>query len=162
MNTHDHFPMYIDTKDKSVVVIGGGSIADRRIKTLSKFSFQITVLSEQITDEISSLCDGNRIRYVPGTFNLEKPESYIEIFAPAFMVLACTDDRDLNEQIGSFCKEHDIHVNVCDAQDESTFWFPAVALNDELVMGLVGDGNSHETVRNAAAALRKIIEERLY
>ena len=162
MKTHDHFPMYIDTKDKSVVVIGGGSIAERRINTLSKFSFNVTVISRQITDEIQSLCDGERIRHIDAIFDPENLGDFAELFAEAFMVLACTDDRETNAQIGAVCKEHDIPVNVCDAQDESTFWFPAIATNDELVMGLVGDGSSHETVRKAAAALRQIIEERLY
>ena len=154
--------MFIDTKDKNVIVIGGGTIAERRLQTLSNFSFNVTVISEQITDEIQRLCDEQRIQYIDGSFDADKMGDFAELFAEAFMVLACTDDRQTNAQIGEICKEHDIPVNVCDAQDESTFWFPAFASNDELVMGLVGDGTSHETVRKAAAALRQIIEERLY
>ena len=162
MKTHDHFPMFIDTKGKSVVIIGGGNIAGRRIKTLSQFSFRITVISDSVTDEISSLCDGERIRHIEGSFDPENAGKYAELFDEAFMVLACTDDRHTNARVGTFCRDRGIQVNVCDAQDESTFWFPAFASSDELVMGLVGDGSSHETVRKAAAELRRIIEERLY
>lgn len=80
----------------------------------------------------------------------------------ADLILACTDDRQLNRQIGAYARRRGIPVNVCDAREESGFWFPAVALNEELTMGLVGNGRSHDTVRNAAAALREIIEERKY
>lgn len=162
MKTHDHFPMFIDTNGKKVIVIGGGTIAERRIRTLSKFSFEIAVISKQITDGIQSLCDGDRIRYIDDAFDSNERGAFAERFAGADLVLACTDDRETNAQIGTICKEHGVPVNVCDAQDESTFWFPALASSDELVMGLVGDGSSHETVRKAAAELRRIIEERLY
>lgn len=162
MATHDHFPMFIDTKGKKVVVVGGGKIAERRIHTLVHFSFDVTVRSEDITQEIQQLVDAGTIHYEQGSFDPEKPEQYADLFFDAYMVLACTDDRTVNQQIGRICKEHDILVNVCDAQDESTFWFPAIALNDELTMGLVGNGKSHETVRKAASQLRHIIEKRLY
>lgn len=162
MKPHDHFPMFIDAKNKSVIVIGGGNIAGRRIKTLSQFSFRITVISDSVIDEISDLCDGERIRHIAGSFDPGNIGEYAELFDEAFMVLACTDDRETNARIGVLCRDRGIQVNVCDAQDESTFWFPALASSDELVMGLVGDGSSHETVRKAAAELRRIIEERLY
>ncbi len=162
MKTHDHFPMFIDIRDKRAIVIGGGNIAERRLLTLSKFSFQVAIIADRITDEIQKLTDGDRIRYVKDTFTPERMEDFAESFAEACMVLACTDDRQVNAQIGAYCREHGIPVNVCDAREESTFWFPALATNDELVMGLTGDGNSHETVRKAAATLRRIIEERSY
>ena len=162
MATHDHFPMFIDTKGKKVVVIGGGNIAERRINTLANFNFNITIRSENISQRIQQLVDAGDIHYEQGRFDPEKPEQFADLFFDAYMVLACTDDRTVNQQIGLICKEHDILVNVCDAQDESTFWFPAIALNDELTMGLIGNGKSHETVRKAAAQLRHIIEERVY
>ena len=154
--------MFIETKDKSVIVIGGGNIAGRRVQTLSRFSFKITVISKQTTDELQKLCDEARIRLIKENFDPDKPEAFADLFSGASMVLACTDDRNTNAHIGAFCREHGIPVNVCDAQDESTFWFPAIALNDELTMGLVGNGRSHETVRSAAAELRRVIEEKKY
>ena len=162
MKTHDHFPMFIDAREKSVLIIGGGKIAERRIQTLSKFSFHITVLSKQLTDEIQRLCNDRQITYVPEAFDPEDPQVCAELLGNSFMVLACTDDRETNRRIGSLCRERGIQVNVCDAQEESTFWFPAVAVNDELVLGLTGDGTSHETVRKAAAKLRRTIEEKHY
>ena len=162
MYQHDHFPMFINTDGKKVLVIGGGSVAERRINTLSKFKFHITVLSDFITDDIKKLHDCGRIEYIPDTFEPLRAEEYDEYLSDVFMVLACTNYRAVNAKIGSICRQRGISVNVCDAQDESTFWFPAIAVEDELVMGLVGDGTSHDTVRKAAAKLRHIIEERLY
>lgn len=162
MEMHEHFPIFIKTAGSKVIVVGGGKIAQRRIQTLAKFDFEITVLSAQITDDIQKLRDAGRICHVPDVFDPQKPEPFLHLVEDALMVLACTDDSDVNGQIGALCKSHGIQVNLCDDQKESTFWFPAIATNDELVMGLVGNGKSHETVRNAAARLRQIIEERQY
>lgn len=162
MAAHTHFPMFIDTTGKHVFVIGGGSIAARRIQTLTQFTFDVTILSEQITDDIRTLQDEGRIHWIAEAYDPDQPDRFADELLRSCLVLACTDDALVNERIGEFCKAHDIPFNRCDAQEESTFWFPAIATNDELVMGLVGNGKSHETVRKAAAELRQIIEDESY
>lgn len=171
--------MFLDSEGCRVLVIGGGNVAQRRIRTLARFEFEITVIAEEVTEEIRNLGEEGRIRYVRGKCfvkeePLQKPDAlgsaetsgsaeHLRIDAwPADVILACTDDRELNRQIGTFCRQRDIPVNVCDAREESTFWFPAVALNEELTMGLVGTGEDHTVVSKAAAALRQVIEERSY
>ena len=46
------FPMFIDLSKKKVVVIGGGRIAGRRIRTLLSFAGQICVIAPEVTEEI--------------------------------------------------------------------------------------------------------------
>jgi len=77
-------------------------------------------------------------------------------------VTACTSDRQVNQMIGENCREAGIPVSVCDAREESTFWFPAVAVNEEVTVGIVGSGETHDVTRKAASAVRKVIEERKY
>ena len=198
MAEHRYFPMFIDTAGKTVLVIGGGTVAERRILTLLEFGFQIEVIAERLTDRLRGLAEDGRFRYVRGccgTGGSPDPagqdaaaarkgtpaarkgtaEAQAEASAedaapapvplgehPADILLACTDDRELNRRIGEYGRNRRIPVNVCDAREESTFWFPAVALNDELTMGLVGNGASHGTVRQAAATLREIITGKEY
>lgn len=192
---HTHFPMFIESTGKRALVIGGGAVAERRVLTLMEFGFEITVISDRLTETLSGLSAKGTFLYHRGRCFVDEdpketgtqadapeqtgaqadvtgatdsnpdanaPENiWIERW-PADMILACTDDRELNRQIGAYGKRRNIPVNVCDAREESTFWFPAIALNEELTMGLVGDGTSHGTVRKAAAALREVIEERSY
>lgn len=80
----------------------------------------------------------------------------------SWMILACTNDRDINRMIGERCRSKGKLVNVCDARNESTFWFPAVALNDELTVGVVGKGTDHMNVKKAAAKLRSVVEGKQY
>ena len=158
---HTHFPMFIESAGKKVLIIGGGAVAERRVLTLKEFGFEITVISEDLTETLRSLSEEGVFRYQKGKCaagaEIEKISG-----GPADLLLACTDDREVNRWIGAYGRKKNIPVNVCDAREESTFWFPAIALNEELTMGLVGDGTSHGTVRKAAAALREVIEERSY
>ena len=64
------FPMFIDLSKKKVVVIGGGRIAGRRIRTLLSFAGQICVIAPEVTEEIEGYIKEGRIthlktRYAP-------------------------------------------------------------------------------------------------
>ena len=166
---HTHFPMFMESTGKEVLIIGGGAVAERRVRSLLEFGFRITVIAESLTQGLQSLAEENRFRFVREICRTEG--AYAEADAaefaladrfPADMILACTDDRELNRSIGDYAKRKKIPVNVCDAREESTFWFPAIAVNDELAMGLVGTGEDHAVVRRAAAALRAVIEDKKY
>ena len=50
MNTF--FPLFVDMRNKKVLVIGGGNIAERRIKILADFGSNITVISPAFTEHI--------------------------------------------------------------------------------------------------------------
>ena len=134
---------------------GGGVIAERRIMTLAEFDFRIHVVAEELTETLQQMVEVGIITWKKGRYQ----ESDLQ---DADIVAACTNNREVNKAIGLYCKAHRIEVSVCDARAESTFWFPAIAINDELTMGLVGNGKRHDIVKQAASALRRIIEERSY
>jgi precorrin-2 dehydrogenase/sirohydrochlorin ferrochelatase len=150
-----YFPAFVDSKDRRVVVAGGGRVAGRRIRTLKMFEFEVTVVAPELTEELAAMAEKGEFRFVQEKFQPEMAED-------AGMVLACTDDRDLNRRTGEYCRSRGIAVNVCDAREESTFWFPAVAVNDQLTVGLVGSGDDHEETKRAAAGLREIVKRKAY
>jgi siroheme synthase-like protein len=69
------------------------------------------------------------------------------------LVLACTDSRDVNRRVGELASERGIPVLVADAQDESTFFSPAVFRDGDLQVGVSTGG--------ADPALAKSIRERI-
>ncbi len=150
-----YFPAFLDSKGRVVMVAGGGRVAERRIRTLKMFDFDVTVVSTGLTSELTAMAEREEFHFVQESFRPQMAED-------AYMVLACTDDRDVNKSIGEYCRERGILVNVCDAREESTFWFPAVAVNDQLTVGLVGSGDDHGETKRAAAGLREIVKGKAY
>mgnify|MGYP003247974171 CR=1 FL=1 len=119
MKNKPYFPMFIDLSDKNIVVAGGGNIATRRIKTLLKFTRNITVVATKVTQELMDLGKA-------GTVTLYIRPVKRSDFANAYMVIAATNDWKLNDEIHRVCKEEGIYVNVASDREACDFYFPGV------------------------------------
>lgn len=150
-----YFPVFIPTEGKRFLIFGGGNIAERRVKTLLEFGFELVVTAPELTDTLKHLADSGQITYIKDKYS----EAYLE---DAELVTACTNNREINHQIGEDAKKRGLPVSVCDNREECTFFFPAIAVNDEVTMGLTGSGTSHDITRRAAGKLREIIEGKAY
>lgn len=146
----EYFPLFVPSTGKKVVVFGGGVIATRRIKTLSQFNFEITVVSVSITDEVKELVLKDKVKYI------NKRYSPGDI-GDCFLVVAATNDRVVNKDIGAVATKKGIPVSVCDCKDECTVFFPAVIIDKPVVVGVVGDGISHRAVKDTANKIREVL-----
>ena len=129
MKNKPYFPMFIDLSDKNIVVAGGGNIATRRVKTLLKFTRNITVVATKVTQELMDLGKA-------GTVNLHIRPVKRSDFACAYMVIAATNDWKLNDEIHRVCREEGIYVNVASDRESCDFYFPGIYMRDEMVVGL--------------------------
>lgn len=142
------FPLYIDLTGKPVVVYGGGAVAARRVKTLLEFGAKITVIAPEIAEEIRR----EAVICMEAAFDeLQMP--------PALLVLAATDDRAVNHSIAEACRCAGVPVNNASDQTDCDFHFPAVAVRDELVVGVNAGGSDHGLVKRVAAAIRVLLEK---
>ena len=105
MKNKPYFPMFIDLSDKNIVVVGGGNIATRRVKTLLSFTRNIRVIAPKVTMEMMELGKAGYVEL------LTRPVKRSD-FAMAYMVIAATNDRKLNEEIHRICRQEGIYVNV--------------------------------------------------
>ena len=92
MKNKRYFPMFIDLSDKKIVVVGGGNIATRRIRTLLQFTRNITAIAPKSTMELQEL---GKTGYV----NLITRPVKRSDFDMAYMVIAATNDWKLNDEI---------------------------------------------------------------
>ena len=99
------FPMFIDLSKKKVVVIGGGRIAGRRIRTLLSFAGQICVIAPEVTEEIEGYIKEGRITHL-------KTRYAPETIQDADLVLAATDAPACKEQAADGGRGRGMRVNV--------------------------------------------------
>lgn len=139
------FPLFLDLSDKTAVLIGGGTIAARRIASLRQFGCRIKVISPTLSCSSDGLCWIQR-EYRKG--DLEG----------AFLAVAATDSREVNREVGQEARERAIFVSVADCEEECSFYFPAVCRGENLVAGVVSTGKDHHRTARAAREIRGVLE----
>ena len=142
----ERFPLFISLQDRPVTVIGGGTVAQRRVRVLCQFGASVTV----IAPECLPMPEGVQILirpYAPGDLD------------GAFLAVAATDSRQVNGQVAREAAQKRIPVSVADSPQESSFYFPAVCRGSGLVAGVVSQGTMHKKTARAARAIREILED---
>ena len=152
MKSKRYFPMFVDLSDKNIVVVGGGNIATRRVKTLLQFTRNITVVAPRISQELIEIGKSSPVRLVL------RPVKRSD-FAAAYMVIAATNDRKLNDEIYRVCKEEGIYVNVSSDREKCDFYFPGVFMQDEIVVGITASGLDHKKARKVREEIQKVLEK---
>ena len=147
-NETGYFPLFMDISDKKIVVIGGGNIAARRVKVLSQFCRNLTVVAPRIHPDLLTLEEKGQIRVIRREY--EREDIY-----DAWMVLATTDQHKLNEEIYSVAKCLGALVNVASNREKCDFHFPGIVKKNHFVVGINASGMDHQ----GAARLKERIEE---
>ena len=98
------------------MVVGGGNIATRRVKTLLQFTRNVTAVAPKVTAELQELGKAGYVNLIM------RPVKRTD-FQMAYMVIAATNDWKLNDEIYRVCKEEGIYVNVADDKNKCDFYF---------------------------------------
>ena len=146
------FPLFVDLTQKKVMMIGGGRIASRRTLTLLDFVKRITVISPQLRPELESLALEDRIDIIKREF---QPEDLTD----ADLVITATGVVDIDDQVWRLCREKQIPVNVSADQSKCDFFFPGIARNGDLVVGITAGGTDHHLAKRVTEAIRLQLEE---
>lgn len=156
MKNKCYFPLFVDLSDKKILVVGGGTVATRRVKTLLSFTKEITVIAPKMTEELYRMV---KMDVVNGDFREVKKTD----FADVYMVLACTDDDEVNDNIYRICKDMGIYVNLANDKKKCDFFFPGIVRKDEAVVGITASGLNHTKAKRIReeiqSALEKVAEE---
>jgi precorrin-2 dehydrogenase/sirohydrochlorin ferrochelatase len=145
-NQGGYFPIFLEIRHKNVLVIGGGVIAQRKIESLMEAGANIVVASKDLTPQIKKYEKEGRIVVV----GREYDKAFLE---EVFMVIAATDDAELNHRISQDAIEKGLLVNAVDQPKDCNFIFPSVVKRGDLVLAISTSGKS--------PALAKKIRERL-
>ncbi|MGC5774940.1 precorrin-2 dehydrogenase/sirohydrochlorin ferrochelatase family protein [Paenibacillus pabuli] len=141
-------PIFIDLSRKSCCVIGGGRVAERKIKGLLHTEAQITVISPEITSTLQQLHHDSRIQWIARSYRNGDLRG-------AFLVYAATDHREVNSSVVREAEEAGILVNDAMSSENSTFITPSVVRRGRLSIAISTAGAGPA----AAAEIRDTLEQ---
>lgn len=127
-----YFPFFIELQEIPCLVAGGGIVAFRKVEALLAFGASITVVAPDITVKLAELSGINVIRRDFDEYDLEGRK----------VVIAATDNRELNHQIAVLGRKKGMLVNVVDQKEDCNFLFPALVKQKDMVIGITSGGGS--------------------
>lgn len=146
-----YFPMFIQLKDKKCLVIGGGKVALRKIQVLKDFEADITVIAPEMN---------RQIRQIPKICRIFR--SFMEKdFKQADLVVAATDDKELNHKISTICKQRKIPVNAVDQKEDCSFIFPSYVKEGEVVGAFSSGGQSPVITQYLKKEIKPVLTKEL-
>ncbi|MCD8153992.1 MAG: bifunctional precorrin-2 dehydrogenase/sirohydrochlorin ferrochelatase [Clostridiales bacterium] len=151
MKSKLYFPMFVDLSERQIVVVGGGVIATRRVNTLLRFTRNIKVVAPKATTELLEMGKAGKVRLYT------RPVRHAD-FEGAYMVLAATNNRKLNDEIYRICKQEGIYVNVASDREKCDFYFPGIFIEEEVVVGITASGIDHKKARRVREEIQKALE----
>lgn len=143
------FPVCIDIENKKCLVIGGGKIAYKKIKTLSRYNSDITVIAEEIKEE--------KIREI-GNIDIREKRFSGENLREYMLVVAATDDKELNEEIAEFCIENNILVNNVTSKNKMNVRFGAILEDEDYQILVSSHGKNCKNSKKLRDEIKKNIK----
>lgn len=148
--TMDYFPIFIDLKNRLCLLVGGGEIATRKGRLLSKAGARLRIVAPEISTELRELAAQNH-------GEICEREYLSSDLTNCVLAIAATDIEPLNEQISRDAQTQKILVNVVDSPALCTYITPAIIDRSPLVIAISSGGEAPVLARLIRAKLETLI-----
>ncbi|MBV7314990.1 bifunctional precorrin-2 dehydrogenase/sirohydrochlorin ferrochelatase [Shewanella sp. NIFS-20-20] len=146
-----YFPLMLDTRHCSVLMVGGGVVAERKLTLLARTDAQITLISPVITPIIQQLVDGNRVQWQSRIAALD------DISAQFQLIYLATDNQALHQQMAVRAAELGVLINVVDTPSLCSFITPAIVDRGRLQVAISTAGAAPVYARTIRGRLEQAL-----
>ncbi len=146
----DFLPIFIDIKNRVNLVVGGGDIAARKVSLLLKAQGRIRVISPELCSNLKELARAGKIEHLAQPFSPDDLQD-------AYLVIAATDNPEVNRQVSEEAKKLHLPVNVVDQPELCTFIFPSIIDRSPVVAAVSTGGASPVLARLIRTRLEALI-----
>jgi uroporphyrin-III C-methyltransferase/precorrin-2 dehydrogenase/sirohydrochlorin ferrochelatase len=150
----DYLPVFLQLRDRPVLVVGGGRVAARKVELLRRTGAKITVVAPELADELRELATQGELQYVNTVFS---PEHVTGTVA----VIAATGVPEVNAAVSAAAREQNIPVNAVDDPAASTFIFPAIVDRSPILIAISSGGQAPVLARRIREQMEAFLPARL-
>ena len=128
-------PIFMNINQRLCVVIGAGEVAARKVTMLLRAQASVTVYAPEICPTLADLVEAGRIRYQQARFADQQ-------LSGACLVIAATNDLQVNTAVSLAAQANNIPVNVVDAPALCTFTMASIVERSPIVIAISSEGNA--------------------
>jgi precorrin-2 dehydrogenase/sirohydrochlorin ferrochelatase len=130
-----YYPLFLDLRDKKTVVVGGGRVAERKVRALLNCHARVRLISPRITPGLKKMVGRGKIKWQPRPFRKGDLRG-------ALLVFAATDDPEVNRLVAARTKKTRTLVNAANLPEASSFLVPAVVRRGGMLIAVSTGGRS--------------------
>ena len=144
-----YYPIAVDLTDQPVLVVGGGTVALRKIEMLIEFGARVTVVAPDVMPEIETLAGSGKIA-------LKRRDYELRDIDDAILIIAATDDRGVNSRVSKDAQMANTLVNIVDDPELCSFIVPATIKRGDLTISISTAGKSPVLARRVREKIEEI------
>ena len=145
-----YFPVFLDSRFIQALIIGGGEVAARKIELLLKSTNKITVMSSKLNPTVQRLIKEHQLTWLAQSY--EKGH-----MAGMSIVIAATDDADVNANVQKEASQLGLLVNVVDQPELCSYITPAIIDRDPMIVAISSSGSAPILVRMLREQIERIM-----
>lgn len=145
-----YYPIFLDIKGRKCVVVGGGSVAERKVRVLLEHKASVTVVSPMLSGGLKRLAERGAIKVVARNFKSNDLKE-------AILAIAATDDSATNAAVARQGRRYQIPINVVDDPGSSDFIVPSIVSRGDITIAISTAGKSPALARKLRTELDAIL-----
>ncbi|MDY0087811.1 MAG: bifunctional precorrin-2 dehydrogenase/sirohydrochlorin ferrochelatase [Coriobacteriia bacterium] len=146
--SHAYYPAFLDLRGRRAVVVGGGSVAERKIAMLLEYGADVVCVAPTIMAALGALVEADRLKH--------EPRGYVRgDLEGAFIVVCATDSTEVNRAVFQEAESRGCLVNVVDVPELCNFIVPSIVKRGPLQIA-ISTGGAAPVV---AKQIRRELEE---
>lgn len=150
----NYLPIFVDLKNRLVLVVGGGHVALRKIEALLKAQAKVKVVAEKLHSSVQALVDEQKVEWLATRFKDEQVNQ-------AYLVIAATDDNALNQQVFNAAEAQQRLANVVDDQPRCSYIFPSIIDRSPVQIAISSGGAAPVLIRLLREKLEALIPQNI-
>lgn len=132
------FPIFIRADEIQILLIGGGEVAEEKLRFLLKSSpeAQVRIVARELNSGVRDLIRGkSNIRIAQRSF---EPRDLNQVH----LVIAATDDASFNQQLKGLCMKKNLLLNIADKSSLCDFYLGGIVTKGDLKIAISTNGKS--------------------
>jgi len=130
-----YYPLFLDISGRRCVIVGGGTVAERKVRRLLECGARVEVVSVTLTAVLDVLKQEGRIVHHEADYDGTQLHG-------AFLVIGATDNSTVNERVYRDARAGRILANIVDQPRLCDFILPSLVERGDLAIAVSTSGRS--------------------
>jgi precorrin-2 dehydrogenase/sirohydrochlorin ferrochelatase len=147
-----YYPVFLDVRDKPVVVVGGGHVAHQKLGGLIDSGARVTLISPELSPEVQQFVDDGKVTHISRGYQDGDMDGH-------FLAFVATDDGEINKVVADEARSKRVWINAVDDVPNCDFIMPALVRQGELVLAISTSGESPAMARKVRENIEEFLGE---